>query len=513
MEQLTLHVANLLNKVKCIDKWQKTFMSSLFLTWLSLRGSYTFTQLSSQGGMNESTYRRNFAKSFDFAKFNYELIIEHCSPNRIIVVDPSQISKSGTQTHGVGFFWSGAAGAMKKGLEILGIIIVDLDAHTGFHYVAVQTTWALAKEAEEKYLAEQERLAAIIAEEEAKLAKAAAKKKAADEKLKAQKAAQKAASKIKTPAANKNAKESKKKKEASKGQKKTPKVKKAKISKGGGALIVYYGNVIERYAVDLLKLSTYLVVDSFFAKKDFIERMNKLGFTVITRLRNDCVLKYPYLGEYSGSGRPRKYDGTVAVKAIRESFFTKHQIDKDTVWYEAELWVQSLGKLTTVIIQHDLADDGSIKKARVLVCADDKPLEHDLADDGAIKKARVLVCAYGKPLNGKDIGHYYHCRFQIEFLFRDGKQFSGLEDCQARSAEKLDFHFNASLTSVSLAKVAYYLPIPVEERNAFSMHNVKTQAANHLFLQKVFSTYGIDPNQAKNNPAYAELCNFGCVAA
>ena len=485
MEQLTLHVANLLNKVKCIDKWQKTFMSSLFLTWLSLRGSYTFTQLSSQGGMNESTYRRNFAKSFDFAKFNYELIIEHCSPNRIIVVDPSQISKSGTQTHGVGFFWSGAAGAMKKGLEILGIIIVDLDAHTGFHYVAVQTTWALAKEAEEKYLAEQERLAAIIAEEEAKLAKAAAKKKAADEKLKAQKAA----SKTKTPTANKNAKESKKKKEASKGQKKTPKVKKAKISKGGGALILYYGNVIEKYAADLLKLSTYLVVDSFFAKKDFIERMNKLGFTVITRLRNDCVLKYPYLGEYSGSGRPRKYDGTVAVKAIRESFFTKHQIDKDTVWYEAELWVQSLAKLTTVLIQHHLADDGSIETVRVLVRAGEKLL------------------------NGNDMGHYYHCRFQAEFLFRDGKQFTGLEDCQARSAEKLDFHFNTSLTSISLAKVAYYLPIPVEKRNAFSMHNVKTKAANQLLLQKVFLAYGIDPKQAKNNPQYTQLCNFGCVAA
>ncbi len=489
MGQLISHVVILLNKVGGLDKWQRTFMSSIFLTWLSLRGNYTFTQLSSQGGLNEITYRRNFAKSFDFAKFNYELIVEHCSTNRIIVVDPSQISKSGTKTYGVGFFWSGTAGAMKKGLEILGIIVVDLDARTGFHYVAVQTTWALAKEAEEKYLVEQERLAAIIEKEAAELAKAKAKKKAADEKIKAKKAAEKAANKTKTPTVNKNTKESKKKKEAAKGQKKTPKAKKAKISKGGGALILYYGNVIEKYAADLLKLSTYLVVDSFFAKKDFIERMNKLGFTVITRLRNDCVLKYPYLGKYSGSGRPRKYDGKVVVKAIEEARFTKHQIDKNTVWYEAELWVQSLDKLTTVLIQHDLADDGTIKKARVLVCADDKLL------------------------NGKDIGHYYHCRFQIEFLFRDGKQFAGLEDCQARSAEKLDFHFNTSLTSVSLAKVAYYLPIPVEERNSFSMHNVKTEAANHLFLKKVFLAYGIDPQQAKNNSAYAELCTFGCVAA
>ena len=153
---------------------------------------------------------------------------------------------------------------MKKGLEILGISVVDLDAHTGFHYVAVQTIWSLAKEAEEKYLAEQERLAAIIEKEAAELAKAKAKKKAADDKKKAEKAATKAATKSKTPAVNKNTKESKKKKAAAKGQKKTTKTKKTKLSKGGGALILYYGNVIEKHAANLLKLSSYLVVDSFW---------------------------------------------------------------------------------------------------------------------------------------------------------------------------------------------------------------------------------------------------------
>ena len=48
---------------------------------------------------------------------------------------------------------------------------------------------------------------------------------------------------------------------------------------------------------------------------------------------------------------------------------------------------------------------------------------------------------------------YYKARFQIEFLFRDAKQFTGLSDCQARSASKLRFHFNASLSAVSCAKL------------------------------------------------------------
>ena len=53
----------------------------------------------------------------------------------------------------------------------------------------------------------------------------------------------------------------------------------------------------------------------------------------------------------------------------------------------------------------------------------------------------------------KDIIEYYRTRFQIEFCFRDSKQFTGLNDCQARDLRKLDFAFNASQASVNAAKV------------------------------------------------------------
>ena len=52
---------------------------------------------------------------------------------------------------------------------------------------------------------------------------------------------------------------------------------------------------------------------------------------------------------------------------------------------------------------------------------------------------------------------YYGLRFQVEFLIRDAKQFTGLEDCMARDEQKLHTHFNIAMTVVSVAKVAYYL--------------------------------------------------------
>ena len=48
---------------------------------------------------------------------------------------------------------------------------------------------------------------------------------------------------------------------------------------------------------------------------------------------------------------------------------------------------------------------------------------------------------------------YDKARFQIEFLCRDAKPFTGLSACQARSKAKLDFHFNASLSAVTFAKL------------------------------------------------------------
>ena len=81
---------------------------------------------------------------------------------------------------------------------------------------------------------------------------------------------------------------------------------------------------------------------------------------------------------------------------------------------------------------------------------------------------------------------YYHSRFQIEFLFRDGKQHTGLNDSQARSENKLYFQFNASLTSINVAKVIHWLSIPKEIRGAFSMSDIKTMNHNILMLKPIF---------------------------
>lgn len=122
----------ILSKMCGIGKWQAKFFIELVETWLSLKGRYTFENLSRQGLLSSESYRSNFSKLFDFKAFN-RIAFDYLPVEKIWAFDPSYISKSGKKTYGIGYFWSGCAQKMKRGLEIAGLAIVDVKNHTAFH--------------------------------------------------------------------------------------------------------------------------------------------------------------------------------------------------------------------------------------------------------------------------------------------------------------------------------------------------------------------------------------------
>jgi len=79
------------------------------------------------------------------------------------------------------------------------------------------------------------------------------------------------------------------------------------------------------------------------------------------------------------------------------------------------------------------------------------------------KESSKLYFCIDVTMPAAEIFLYYHSHFQIEFLYRDGKQHTRMEDPQARSENKLNFQFNASLTSIYIAKVIHWLKLPKEE--------------------------------------------------
>lgn len=249
----------------------------------------------------------------------------------------------------------------------------------------------------------------------------------------------------------------------------------------------YAGIVSERK--DILKtISTYIVADAWFSKKVFADQVISVGMHLISRLRDDADLWYLYRGKATGKrGRPKKYVGKIDHQNIDEGYFELISYDEGSLTYSAVVYSKSLKR--------------NIKLVHVVY----------LGKKG--KRVHKLYFSTDTNIDAIDIVNYYRSRFQIEFLYRDGKQHTGLNDCQARSANKLAFHFNASLTAINLAKATNWLSIPKNERKAFSMTDIKTINHNTLQLNLFFDKFGVNPHSAKNKKKARELILYGTIAA
>jgi hypothetical protein len=136
----TLTVA-ILSKMSCVGKWQAKFFIDTVILWFSLRGRYTFENLSRHSSLSSESYRANFSKLFGFKEFNLELF-KYLSSEKVWAFDPTFLSKSGKKTHGIGYFWSGCKQKVSRGIELACLAIVDVKNHSAFHYYATQTILA-----------------------------------------------------------------------------------------------------------------------------------------------------------------------------------------------------------------------------------------------------------------------------------------------------------------------------------------------------------------------------------
>ena len=103
---------------------------------------------------------------------------------------------------------------------------------------------------------------------------------------------------------------------------------------------------------------------------------------------------------------------------------------------------------------------------------------------------------------------YYRTRFQLEFCFRDGKQHAGITNCQSTDFRKLDFHFNASLAAINLAKAACKR-IGI----TYSISSCKSFRHNAYMLERFICVFGISPDPQVIDKLFKELILFTARAA
>jgi hypothetical protein len=225
----------------------------------------------------------------------------------------------------------------------------------------------------------------------------------------------------------------------------------------------------------------YVITDGYDSKQKFLRGVRALRLEQIGKLRLDANLRALYQGpKRPGPGRPKTYDGKVHWDNLSR-FETVETEDDDIVLYHQVL--------NHVQFQRHL---------RVVLVVDTK------------HNRKAVLFSTDLTLDALTIYRYNKARFQIEFLFRDAKQFTGLTDCQARSQAKLNFHFNASLSAVTLAK------LDARQQNgdtasAFSMASLKRRAFNQHLIEHISQYLAEGHSLEKSSPDYEELCNYGTI--
>lgn len=153
-----------------------------------------------------------------------------------------------------------------------------------------------------------------------------------------------------------------------------------------------------------------------------------LKLQLLGKLRCDANLRYLYTGVQNRRGRPRKYDGKVALNDLQRFTFVETVQPDIDLCTAREIAGESIFPATLSRVWHV-----SLKREIRLAYLIDRRHPH--------RVRTCLLFSNDVALDPKQIYQFYQLRFQIEFIFRDAKQFTGLEDCQARDALSVGVSF------------------------------------------------------------------------
>jgi hypothetical protein len=174
----------------------------------------------------------------------------------------------------------------------------------------------------------------------------------------------------------------------------------------------------------------YLVLDGHFGNNNALQMTLQCDLHLISKLRYDAALSFVYDGAQKRKGPRKKYGQKINYRQIKDDYLVERSV-KDgiaTCIYQAHMLHHEFAQILNVVI---------ITKTNLKT--------------GAF--ANVNLFSSDLELSYEKIIDFYSLRFQIEFNFRDAKQYWGLEDFMNIKELPLTNAINLSLFMVNLSQV------------------------------------------------------------
>jgi putative transposase len=233
---------------------------------------------------------------------------------------------------------------------------------------------------------------------------------------------------------------------------------------------------------------TYLVLDGHFGNHNALQMARQCNLHLISKLRCDAALYFPYTGPYAGRGPHRKYGDKVHYDNIPRQYLKETSVEAhiQTCIYQAQLLHKEFLQPLNVVI---LAKTNLRTQAR----------------------AHVILFSSDLELAYTSLVNYYSLRFQIEFNFRDAKQYWGLEDFMNVTPTGVTHAANLALFMVN---VAYRLRADVHPHDPdYSVLDLKADCRGYKYVEETIKMLPEKPEPVLLRQILHKVAGLGRIHA
>lgn len=235
----------------------------------------------------------------------------------------------------------------------------------------------------------------------------------------------------------------------------------------------------------------HLVLDGFYGHEDYLLLASKNGLNIISKFKVNAHLILPYQGEQLGIGRPKTLGDKVNLDNLDEKFYVstiqEKYSDVSTKVYQFEAFTPKMAglKLNIVVMVHT----------------------HIITK----KVSRNILFTNDLTLKALKVIKYYSLRFQIEFDFRDAKQFYGLADFKNYKETQVTNAVNIAFVMTVIGKLIlekYKIKLNCTNMGIIDLKTVfRTQKCAEILLNNINS----DPDEFLSSPQFLKIARLEAI--
>ena len=422
---------------QCVEKTTLRQLNCIIPALLAMTGRVTMLGLSrwTEKGGSYRTIQRFFNTTIRWASVNWFFIRHHLldpSDTILIAGDESVVTKSGKKTYGLDRFFSSLYGKPVPGLSFFSLSLISVKERVSYPVMMEQ----------------------VLKEEE---------------KPKKKKLGRKQSRKRGRPKGSKNKNR-----------------REVELKPYLRHIQTMLNKLLTLMGVDLKVI--YCVMDGAFGNNNALQMVRQCSLHLISKLRYDAALYFPYEGEQNKRGANKKYGDKLNYNHIPDKYLQETSLVDgiQTNIYQMTMWHKLFPDLLNVVIivKTNLKTQ---TRAHVVLFSSDLDLAYDKLID------------------------YYRLRFQIEFNFRDAKQFWGLEDFMNVNQTPV---YNAAnlamfMVNVSQTLIRYFRPTCP----AFSVNDLKAHFRGRKYVTETLKLLPQMPEPIFIDQIFTNIAQLGRINA